>query len=155
MEPRTEPRTRPRPSGSPVKVKKKSTKHTVKFKDQCDVREDVLVVTVEPPSSSPGSPEPSPPKTAVTFALPPLTPHRPKSSNTGEQSVADTRPAPKKDTAGKKIKPGEQRLSEGCTSLMYACQQGLTGDILKELRQKSSGQFIPIPTYWGKGKMKQ
>ncbi|XP_052889495.1 ankyrin repeat domain-containing protein 12 [Anopheles moucheti] len=140
MEPRSEPRTRRPPVGSPVKVKKKAAKHTVKFKDQCDVREDVLVVTVEPPSPAPGSPEPSPPKTAVTFALPPLTPHRSKtSSRTGEQAGAETRALPKKvDTASQKTKPGEQRLSEGCTSLMYACQQGLTGDILKELRQKPS-----------------
>ncbi|XP_049287631.1 ankyrin repeat domain-containing protein 12-like isoform X1 [Anopheles funestus] len=140
MEPRSEPRTRRPPVGSPVKVKKKSAKHTVKFKDQCDVREDVLVVTVEPPSPSPGSPEPTPPKTAVTFALPPLTPARPKNATTGEQSVADTRALPRKVDAkvSQKVKPGEQRLSEGCTSLMYACQQGLTGDILKELRQKPS-----------------
>uniref|UniRef100_A0A182NRZ0 Uncharacterized protein n=1 Tax=Anopheles dirus TaxID=7168 RepID=A0A182NRZ0_9DIPT len=130
MEPRSEPRTRRAASSPPVKVKKKSTKHTVKFKDQADVREDVLVVTVEPPSPSPGSPEPAP-TAAVTFALPPLTTaHRP-------QPGPDTRALPKKDTPARaKVKGGEQRLAEGCTSLMYACQQGLTGDILKELRQK-------------------
>ncbi|XP_053669720.1 ankyrin repeat domain-containing protein 12 [Anopheles nili] len=132
MEPRTEPRTR---RASPVKVKKKkSTKHTVKFKDQGD-KEDVLVVTVEPPSPSPGSPEPPSP-TAVTFALPPLTTHRSRAGSE-EKPAGDTRALPKKDTP-KRAKPGEQRLSEGCTSLMYACQQGLTGDILKELRQKPS-----------------
>ncbi|XP_035896413.1 uncharacterized protein LOC118505146 isoform X2 [Anopheles stephensi] len=149
MEPRSEPTRTRRPTagggGSPVKVKKKSTKHTVKFKDQSDVREDVLVVTVEPPSPTPGSPEPSPPvKTAVTFALPPLaTPHRrPRSSGFEQSPSADSttvRSLPKKDTARKARPTGDQqRLSEGCTSLMYACQQGLTGDILKELRQKPS-----------------
>nr|XP_040224234.2 ankyrin repeat domain-containing protein 12 isoform X2 [Anopheles coluzzii] len=138
MEPRSEPRTRR--AGSPVKVKKKSTaKHTVKFKDQA--RDDVLVVTVEPPSPSPGSPEPSP-KTAVTFALPPIASvsyQRPKTG--GEKPpTTDTRALPKeKDPTKRTAKPADsQRLAEGCTSLMYACQQGLTGDILKELRQKPS-----------------
>uniref|UniRef100_A0A182JVG0 Uncharacterized protein n=1 Tax=Anopheles christyi TaxID=43041 RepID=A0A182JVG0_9DIPT len=140
MEPRSEPRTLRR-AGSPVKVKKKSTKHTVKFKDQGgdQTRDDVLVVTVEPPSPSPGSPEPSP-KTAVTFALPPLTSvpqQRLKSGTPVEKSPNDTRALPKKDTGKRTAKPADsQRLAEGCTSLMYACQQGLTGDILKELRQK-------------------
>uniref|UniRef100_A0A182P460 Uncharacterized protein n=1 Tax=Anopheles epiroticus TaxID=199890 RepID=A0A182P460_9DIPT len=136
MEPRTEPRTHR--AGSPVKVKKKkSTKHTVKFKDQS--REDVLVVTVEPPSPSPGSPEPSP-RTAVTFALPPLSPPPQRERPTTNPTAPETRALPKKDTAKRTTKPADsQRLSEGCTSLMYACQQGLTGDILKELRQK------PVP----------
>uniref|UniRef100_A0A182S8Q3 Uncharacterized protein n=1 Tax=Anopheles maculatus TaxID=74869 RepID=A0A182S8Q3_9DIPT len=153
MEPRSEPARTRRPAaggGSPVKVKKKSTKHTVKFKDQCDVREDVLVVTVEPPSPSPGSPEPSPPaRTAVTFALPPLTTtpppsHRPKASNAtsglAQSGSSASSESAKKDTAKKPKHTGngdqQPRLAEGCTALMYACQQGLTGDILKELRQK-------------------
>lgn len=29
-----------------------------------------------------------------------------------------------------------KRLTKGCTSLMYACQQGHTGTIVKELRTK-------------------
>lgn len=29
---------------------------------------------------------------------------------------------------------GENRLKEGCTNLMYACQQGLTDKIIGELR---------------------
>ncbi|XP_052863840.1 uncharacterized protein LOC128270477 [Anopheles cruzii] len=128
MEPRSEPRNRT----SPVKVKKKSTKHTVKFKDQSD-REDVLVVTVEPPSPSTGSPEPA---STVTFALPPLGAPKPRAPTVAKSS-SETRAPPRKDTP-KKARSGEQRLAEGCTSLMYACQQGLTGDILKELRQKPS-----------------
>ncbi|KFB47638.1 hypothetical protein ZHAS_00015679 [Anopheles sinensis] len=131
MEPHSEPHRRT----PPVKGKrKKSTKHSVKFKEQGD--QEVLVVTVEPPSPSPGSPEPA--KTAVTFALPPLSPpRRPKASSSGGRS-------PKREGAHKKASgAGEQRLSEGCTSLMYACQQGLTGDILKELRQKFPGMIAP------------
>lgn len=31
---------------------------------------------------------------------------------------------------------GEKRLSRGCSNLMYACQQGLTDNIVKELRKK-------------------
>lgn len=120
-----------------MKVKKKSTKHTVKFKDLSD-REEVLVVTVEPPSPSTGSPEPPSAATRVTFALPSLTGQQraPTPSATGEGRV----PARPKDTPKPKASraAGEQRLAEGCTSLMYACQQGLTGDILKELRQKVS-----------------
>lgn len=147
MEPRSEPRTRR--AGSPVKVKKKSTaKHTVKFKDQA--RDDVLVVTVEPPSPSPGSPEPSP-KTAVTFALPPIASvsyQRPKTG--GEKPpTTDTRALPKeKDPTKRTAKPADsQRLAEGCTSLMYACQQGLTGDILKELRQKVRDILFCSPSH--------
>lgn len=30
----------------------------------------------------------------------------------------------------------KKRLSHGCTHLMYACQQGLTDEIAKELRNK-------------------
>lgn len=30
----------------------------------------------------------------------------------------------------------EHRLTKGCTSLMYACQQGNTGTIVTELRNK-------------------
>lgn len=33
-------------------------------------------------------------------------------------------------------KSKEHRLSKGCTSLMYACQQGNTGTIVTELRNK-------------------
>ncbi|XP_059610824.1 inversin-B [Phlebotomus argentipes] len=33
-------------------------------------------------------------------------------------------------------KDDEARLAHGCTKLMYACQQGLTGSIVKELRSK-------------------
>ena len=36
----------------------------------------------------------------------------------------------KKDTSGGK------RLTKGCSSLMYACQRGLTDQIVKELRTK-------------------
>lgn len=32
----------------------------------------------------------------------------------------------------------KRRLSKGCTHLMYACQQGLTDEIAKELRTKVS-----------------
>ncbi|XP_035776283.1 uncharacterized protein LOC118458178 isoform X2 [Anopheles albimanus] len=138
MEPkRSEARPPPPGRSAPVKVKKKSTKHTVKFKDLSD-REEVLVVTVEPPSPSTGSPEPPSAATRVTFALPSLTGQQraPTPSATGEGRV----PARPKDTPKPKASraAGEQRLAEGCTSLMYACQQGLTGDILKELRQKPS-----------------
>lgn len=31
---------------------------------------------------------------------------------------------------------GDKRLSRGCSNLMYACQQGLTDNIVKELRKK-------------------
>lgn len=30
----------------------------------------------------------------------------------------------------------DKRLTKGCTNLMYACQQGHTQDIVKELRTK-------------------
>lgn len=33
-------------------------------------------------------------------------------------------------------KSKEHRLAKGCTSLMYACQQGNTGTIVTELRTK-------------------
>lgn len=33
-------------------------------------------------------------------------------------------------------KSKEHRLTKGCTSLMYACQQGKTGTIVTELRNK-------------------
>lgn len=43
----------------------------------------------------------------------------------------------------KKVKPltfdnptCEKRLTRGCSNLMYACQQGLTDSIVKELRNK-------------------
>jgi hypothetical protein len=31
---------------------------------------------------------------------------------------------------------GGKRLSQGCTTLMYACQQGLTDQVVEELRKK-------------------
>lgn len=30
----------------------------------------------------------------------------------------------------------DKRLAKGCTNLMYACQHGLNGEIVKELRNK-------------------
>lgn len=31
---------------------------------------------------------------------------------------------------------GEKRLTQGCTHLMYACQQGLTDEIVGQIRSK-------------------
>lgn len=37
-----------------------------------------------------------------------------------------------------------KRLTKGCTNLMYACQQGNTQDIVKELRSKVNAAHIYI-----------
>ncbi|XP_062557855.1 ankyrin repeat domain-containing protein 12 isoform X2 [Armigeres subalbatus] len=46
--------------------------------------------------------------------------------------------AKKSATSGDAVRHQQhgQRLSEGCTTLMYACQQGLTEEIVRELREK-------------------
>ncbi len=41
-------------------------------------------------------------------------------------------------------KSKDHRLTKGCTSLMYACQQGNTGTIVTELRNKVSAKFVPL-----------
>lgn len=46
----------------------------------------------------------------------------------------------KKDSTVKK--PIESKLQKGCTTLMYACQQGLTNDVVKELRTNVSHNVI-------------
>ncbi|XP_058811952.1 uncharacterized protein LOC131676709 isoform X2 [Topomyia yanbarensis] len=111
----------PRDAGAP--------KHTVKFKEQGN--QDILVVTVEPPSPSP--PRPASPN---PLQLPALggTPH-PSAAAAGGKSNRAKKSAPKEHRPSvPTVLPG--RLSEGCTSLMYACQQGLTEEIVKELREK-------------------
>lgn len=40
----------------------------------------------------------------------------------------------------------ETRLTEGCTTLMYACSQGLTSKIVNELRNKVSAFNILLQT---------
>lgn len=42
------------------------------------------------------------------------------------------------------IASGHQRLTHGCTSLMYACQRGDTGGIIRELRNKVSTKLRQI-----------
>lgn len=110
-----------------------AVRHTVKFKEQSD--QDILVVTVEPPSPLSPSPEPR-------FHLPPVpppptgTPHpqvSAKKSKTSAKKATDNESTTRRKAVPVGHKP---RLSEGCTSLMYACQQGLTEEIVKELREK-------------------
>ncbi|XP_052562273.1 inversin isoform X1 [Culex pipiens pallens] len=111
-----------------------AVRHTVKFKEQSD--QDILVVTVEPPSPISPSPEPR-------FHLPPVppppsgTPHPQvgaKKAKTGTKKTTDNESTTKRKAVS--VGGHKPRLSEGCTSLMYACQQGLTEEIVKELREK-------------------
>ncbi|XP_058455880.1 ankycorbin-like isoform X2 [Malaya genurostris] len=107
----------PRDAGAP--------KHTVKFKEQGD--QDILVVTVEPPLPSPSPVLVSPSQ----LQLPVL-------GGTGakvSRSKSAKKTGPKERRVSAPALPSG-RLSEGCTSLMYACQQGLTEETVKELREK-------------------
>lgn len=64
-------------------------------------------------------------------------------SETVTTATGTTKSSPelKKDThqttAGKAT-TGHQKLTHGCTSLMYACQRGDAGSIIRELRNKVS-----------------
>ncbi|XP_053698657.1 uveal autoantigen with coiled-coil domains and ankyrin repeats, partial [Sabethes cyaneus] len=158
MEAKSKPRTpvvptpavNPSASGVPrsaagVVVKKKPTslskrpkngsipKHTVKFKEQSD--QDILVVTVEPPSPSPpASRNPSPVTPSNQLQLPVLGTAR-KPTVAGVDSTANQRGGARKSSTAT-VLPVAGRLSEGCTTLMYACQQGLTEETVRELREK-------------------
>lgn len=158
-------------------------KHTVKFREHGD--QEILVVTVEPPSTPTTTVSPRP--SSSTCQLPALTtptsessdrpgtatstqhhrgtpyPGKSKTSATGDlrrqekanttveqsqrsQSAARRKAYPSADGQASSVvvadRPGRrqhgQRLAEGCTTLMYACQQGLTEEIVKELREKVS-----------------
>lgn len=141
-------------------------KHTVKFKEQGD--QEILVVTVEPPSSPSPAVYPGSPSSKQHCQLPALTTSEssdrpttavhgtPYPSATGaggirrREKVKSTEQSrcksakksspkgglPPASAASSSSSHGHQRLSEGCTTLMYACQQGLTEEIVKELREK-------------------
>ncbi|XP_055542552.1 ankyrin repeat domain-containing protein 12 isoform X2 [Wyeomyia smithii] len=107
-------------------------RHTVKFKEQSD--QDILVVTVEPPSPTPpASRNPSPANPNNQLQLPVLRATGRPTAGT-DAVVNRSRSARKSSTAA--VLPAAGRLSEGCTTLMYACQQGLTEETVRELRQK-------------------